>query len=275
MITIKKGIVGLILTVVVSFSTTAFSAPASKLITFWDTHSESNAATIDHAPWQSLLDHYLISPHHSGINRFDYGNVSKKDKIALTQYLKQLTSVDPRDYSRAEQKAYWINLYNALTVNLIIKTYPVKTITDLGKGFFSFGPWDDVITKINGKELTLNNIEHGILRPIYNDNRIHYAVNCASYGCPNLSPKAYTAKNTDTLLTTGAQEYVNHQRGVHFKKKQLVVSSIYHWYNVDFGNSDKALLIHLIKHAKPELATRLKNYRGDVDHDYNWSLNKP
>lgn len=253
----------------------ASSAPESKAISFWETHAESNTNLIDHSPWQSLLNRYLISPHPSGINRFQYGKVSDLHKKQLNQYLAQLTSLDPRDYPRVEQKAYWINLYNALTVNLIIKNYPVETITDLGEHFFSFGPWDDVITTIVGKELTLNDIEHGILRPIYQDNRIHYAVNCASYSCPNLSQTAYTSANTDALLNSGAHDYVNHHRGVRFERKRLIVSSIFHWYRVDFGDSDPALLDHLSQHAAPELAKRLQTYRGEIDHGYRWELNKP
>ncbi|MBV1880225.1 MAG: DUF547 domain-containing protein [Pseudomonadales bacterium] len=280
MISLKQRYISSTIKLILSFSmlifpTLASAAPEPKGIPFWDAHEESNIAVIDHSRWQSLLNRYLISPHQSGVNRFDYANVSALHKKQLNIYLSQLTSLDPRNYSRGEQKAYWINLYNALTVNLIINHYPVKTITKLGKGFFSFGPWDDVITTIQEKELTLNDIEHGILRPIYKDNRIHYAVNCASYSCPNLSQTAYTSENTEALLNAGAHDYVNHSRGVSFDNKQLRVSSIFHWYRVDFGDSDKALLDHLSLYAKPMLAKRLLSYKGEIDHDYNWALNKP
>ncbi|OUS28942.1 hypothetical protein A9Q99_11015 [Gammaproteobacteria bacterium 45_16_T64] len=254
---------------------TSSAAPASKLLPFWEPHNETNQTTIDHSLWQNVLGKRLIDDHKSGVNRFDYAKMDSNDKSELTRYIGELEALDPRKYSRTEQKAYWINLYNALTVNLIVKNYPVKTITDLGKGFFSFGPWDDAITTIQGQSLTLNNIEHGILRPIYNDNRIHYAVNCASFGCPNLSGTAFTADNTEFLLNNAAQYYVNHQRGVRFENNQLVVSSIYHWYKVDFGTTDAALLQHLIAYSKPALAQRLAMYTGDIDNEYNWSLNQP
>ncbi|PCJ18144.1 MAG: Ser/Thr protein kinase [Gammaproteobacteria bacterium] len=275
MIALKKSFAAVLLTVLIGFSATALSAPTATLIPFWEPHNEKNTATIDHSLWQSILSKYIVSPHKSGVNRFDYGRVSDQDKSTLTLYLNTQTALNPRKYSRAEQKAYWINLYNALTVNLIIQAYPAESITKLGESFFSFGPWDDVITEVQGQELTLNNIEHGILRPIYKDNRIHYAVNCASYGCPNLSQTAYTAENTNALLNTGAHAYVNHQRGVHFNDEQLVVSSIFHWYKVDFGDSNETLLMHLSRHAEPELAKRLDNYQGEVEHIYDWSLNKP
>ena len=105
----------------------------------------------------------------------------------------------------------------------------MKSITKLGKGFFSFGPWDDKTLTINNKELSLNDIEHRILRPIYNDARIHYAVNCASYSCPNLAAQAYTVENMDQLLDKGAEHYINHPRGVSIKNNKLTLSSIYSW----------------------------------------------
>jgi hypothetical protein len=259
----------------ISTAQTSIAAPANKLLIFWVTSNETNTATIDHTPWQSILDRYLINNHPSGINRFDYGAVSATDRKILQDYLTNMQQLDPRTYKRSEQKAYWINLYNALTVELILESYPVVSITKLGESFFSFGPWDDKIATIQAKTLSLNNIEHGILRPIFRDNRIHYAVNCASISCPNLAKKAYTAKNADQLLEQGAKEYINHPRGVTFEKGTLKVSSIYHWYKVDFGNNDSSLINHLIKYANPELSQKLLQYKNDIEHDYDWALNKP
>lgn len=251
------------------------AAPTNKPLYFWVDNNENNTAKINHTAWQSFLDGYLISNHPSGINRFNYEKVSKSDRKKLSGYLDDLQQLDPRTYTRAEQKAYWINLYNALTIELILKNYPVESITKLGDSYFSFGPWDDKVATIQGKTLSLNNIEHGILRPLFRDNRIHYAVNCASISCPNLAAQAFTSENTNQLLEQGAEQYVNHPRGVIFEDDSLKVSSIYHWYKVDFGNSDKRLISHLIKYANPELAEKLQRYQGNIDHHYNWELNKP
>lgn len=253
---------------------TILAAPATRPLIFWINSNETNTAVIDHTPWQSLLEHYLISNHPSGINRFDYSTVSEGDRKKLRDYLDDMQQLDPRNYNRAEQKAYWINLYNGLTVELILKNYPVVSITKLGESFFSFGPWDDKVANIQGKSLSLNNIEHGILRPLFRDNRIHYAVNCASISCPNLAKEAYTASNSERLLEHGANEYINHPRGVNFEKGTLKVSSIYHWYKVDFGDKDSSLIKHLTKYANPELSQKLSQYQGDIEHDYNWDLNK-
>jgi hypothetical protein len=91
-----------------------------------------------------------------------------------------------------------------------------------------------------------------------------------SLGCPNLASKAYTSANTEILLNNAAKDYINHRRGVQFQGRQLVVSSIYKWYQVDFGNVKK----HLIKYAKPRLAKRLRSYRGSFSYHYDWNLNR-
>ncbi len=260
--------------VAVGFSSTTSAAPGSELLDFWDESDDENTATIDHNQWQQILDKYLISDHESGINRFDYKAVSKEDTKLLKGYIGGLEKLDPRDYSLAEQKAYWINIYNALTVEVILDNYPVSSITKLG-GFFAFGPWDQEATTIQGEELTLNNIEHGILRPIWQDNRIHYAVNCASMGCPNLAGTAYTAENTEEILEQAAKDYVNHERGVTFEGEKLKVSSIYHWYKVDFGDNNDSLVEHLKQYAEPELKAKLEGFDGKLTHDYDWKLNQP
>lgn len=261
----------------------AAHAKSAKLIPEWNASDENNVAHIDHAAWQEILNDYLRK-HDSGVNRFDYAvlKANAGGTAKLASYLTSLQSLDPRTYSRAEQKAYWINFYNALTVQVVTDAYPVKSIRDiseslLGKlgGIFG-GPWDDVHANVAGLDLTLNNIEHGILRPIWKDNRIHYAVNCASYGCPNLSATAFTAENTDELLDAGARAYVNHPRGVDFVDDDfLVISSIYKWYVADFGGTEKSVIEHLIKYADKALVTRLRKFAGSVDYEYDWSLNRP
>jgi len=255
-----------------------FFYPMSSMATddylkYWSVFAEKSEKTINHDDWQYILDKYLVDQTPSKINLFNYQAVAGSNKQKLANYLKHMQSLDPRQYARAVQKAYWINLYNALTVKLIVDNYPVKSITKLG-GFFSFGPWDDEIITITGQSLSLNDIEHKILRPIFKDNRIHYAVNCASLGCPNLSKTVYTAQNMEQMLETAAKAFVNHPRGVRFKGSKIIVSSIYHWYKEDFGDDNKQLLKHLIKYADSSLANALATHQGKIDHDYDWDLNQ-
>lgn len=254
------------------------AAPSADLWPRWNSSNEENGALIDHQIWQTLLERYVkvTGSKEAGdplVTRFDYKSVSAEDKLALQRYLDLLQSTPILQYRKAEQQAYWINLYNALTVNLILQRYPIDSIRKIKFGFFSFGPWDEKIATVEGESLSLNDIEHRILRPIWQDNRIHYAVNCASIGCPNLAPEVYTASNTDRLLEEGAINYVNHPRGVAVDGKTLRLSSIYDWYRVDFGDSEQGVIQHLIRYAKPELAARLSSHKFDVDYDYDWGLN--
>ncbi|MFT2111862.1 DUF547 domain-containing protein [Marinomonas sp. 2405UD68-3] len=254
------------------FLSSLWAAPAKKLDQYWFPFSDELQSTVSHSKWQTILDQYVITtPDEQTF--FSYSTVSPNDRKVLQSYLNDLVAIDPLALTRAQQKAYWINLYNAKTVDIILENYPIKSITKLGKGFFSFGPWDDKVLTVNDKKITLNDIEHRILRPIYNDARIHYAVNCASYSCPNLAAQAYTADNTEKLLEEGAKQYVNHPRGVSVTKNGLTLSSIYSWYQVDFGNNEKALVEHLKHYAKPELKEKLDSITGKITYDYNWDLN--
>ena len=272
----QKNIVNTIFLLVLVIFSTFFSTMTNAAN--WEKSTETNSNTISHVLWQEILDQYLVSNTPSGVNLFNYKNVTNQDKEKLSSYITSLQKLDPSQYNKSVQKAYWINLYNSLTVQLIVDNYPVKSITKLGEKLFSFGPWDDKQLTIKGEELSLNDIEHKILRPIFKDKRIHYAVNCASYSCPNLSPVAFTAKNTETLLNKGECDYVNHPRGVSFNGDELVVSSIYEWYIEDFGNDKSSLIKHLLHCAQPKLNVKLQAFLkndGDLDHDYNWLLNEP
>ncbi len=117
--------------------------------------------------------------------------------------------------------------------------------------------------------------EHGVLRPIWRDPRIHYALNCASIGCPNLAGRAYTRDHLERLLEEGARDYVNHPRGAVWQDSELRASSIYDWYQEDFGGTEAGVGGHLLRHARPELADRLRGYAGPIDYAYDWSLNEP
>lgn len=260
------------------FMTSTLAAQKPELIPFWNVSNEENVATIDHSPWQSILAAYL-KPHESGVNRFDYAGLkaSEQDVSKLDTYLKNLQSIDPREYTRQVQKAYWINFYNALTVKVVADAYPVDSIKEIHESWIPrSGPWGDVHANVVGQDLTLDNIEHGILRPMWKDERIHYAVNCASIGCPNLAGDAYTASNLESLLEAGARAYVNHPRGVDVVDEDFIVlSSIYDWWVFDFGNSEEGVLVHLLKYADDELAAQLENFSGAIDYEYDWDLNQP
>ena len=243
---------------------------------FWQAHNPSSNTIIDHSQWQEILDEYLITDDDSGVYLVDYELLSE-DPTLLNDYINYLTQLAPKDYNKNEQMAYWINLYNALTVQLIVSHYPLESITDLGESTLSFGPWDDIITTVSAQPLSLNHIEHSILRPIWQDPRIHFAVNCASIGCPNLQGTAFTGDNLDTLLNQGAQDYLNHERGLTLDEEDntLYLSSIFKWYAEDFGADEAAVITALANYlADGDLKDQLTSFDGNVSYDYNWQLNE-
>ena len=256
----------------------ACGPPQSASIARWDASDESNVERLDHGPWQDILNGY-VDPDSSGVNLVDYEALvaSAGDTAKLAGYLEDLGGIDPRDYSRAEQMAYWINFYNALMVKIVLDAYPVDSVKEIHEGVIPLtGPWNDVHANVTGEDLTLDQIEHSILRPIWRDRRIHYAVNCAAYGCPHLLETAFTASNTETLLEVGARAYVNSPRGVDVVDDDLIVlSDIYAWYAEDFGDTEESVIGHLRDYANDELAAFLESFEGAVEYDYDWSLNQP
>jgi len=240
----------------------------------WDKHDASNQQSIRHDQWQLFLDNYVSYSEKQGFNLVNYKAVTKKDKSLLSDYIKSLSAIDPRIYNRDQQMAYWINLYNAKTVELILDNYPVSSIRKLGEGFLSFGPWKDKLLSVANTPLSLDDIEHRILRPIWQDRRIHYAVNCASIGCPELSNRAFTADNLQKLLDQGERAYINHPRGVTFSNGRLLVSKIFDWYQSDFADSEQALLKYFSTYSNSEQADKLDSYQGRIRYEYDWSLNE-
>lgn len=260
-------------------SSLALAAPKSEPWPRWQAHDDSSTATIAHEDWDRLLAGY-VKPDATGINRVAYSRFSAADKAALAGYIDRLQAVPISRYSRAEQHAYWINLYNAKTVQLVLSKYPIASIRDIRLGgslsarFFG-GPWAAKVLTVEGTELALDDIEHRILRPIWNDPRTHYAVNCASLGCPNLAAKAYTTTRMEEMLDEGARAYVNHPRGVAVERGKLVVSSIYVWFVDDFGGDDAGILAHLRRYATPAKQADLAAFKslGDNSDRYDWTLN--
>lgn len=249
-------------------------APGADLWERWEAHDPASTQEIDHGVWTQILQDHLITDG-SGLARFDYGGMDAQENALLDQYLADMAARAISTYNRDEQYAYWLNLYNALTIDVVLDHYPVKSIKDIdiSPGFFSSGPWGADVIAVEGTSLTLNDIEHRILRPIWKDPRIHYGVNCASIGCPNLLSEAFTSANLDQALDSAAQDYVNNPRGVSITKNQITVSRIYDWFIEDFGNNEQGILNHLKQHAAPELRAALERIGSLHSTQYDWALN--
>lgn len=276
----RMGMVLVALTLMASLtgfrSVESLFAPDSDLWPRWLAHDDANPATIDYTDWGDFLGRNVqTSP--SGINVVDYGAVTPDDRAALDTFIARLEAVSISSYARSEQLAYWINLYNAATVRVVLDHYPVETIRDIdiSAGLFADGPWDAELLTVEGVPLTLNDIEHRILRPIWMDPRIHYAVNCASIGCPNLRAEPFRGETVGTVLDLAAQEYLRHPRGLMIDMDKIIVSKIYDWFFEDFSKQDMRLLDHLTLYADPALTDRLNRIGRIHDTRYDWQLNAP
>lgn len=264
----------LLLTITLPLATATLAAPSADLWPRWSEHDPASEATIDHGAWTRWLERFR-QVDQAGVARVDYAAAKRAGRSALGDYIDRLAAVAISDYNRDQQFAYWINLYNALTVDVVLEHYPVASIRDIdiSPGLFSDGPWGAELVAVEGVALTLDDIEHRILRPIWEDPRIHYAVNCASVGCPDLRGRAFTAAQADAMLTAGARDYINDPRGAAVVEGELVVSSIYEWFQADFGGTEQGVIDHLRRYAEPGLGERLAGRTGYDDDRYDWSLN--
>lgn len=239
--------------------------------------ASGSTRTIDHSAWDSLLKAYVkVSP--DGVNRVDYASFKAKAHSDLKTYIRSIEETDPTTIDRAEQFALLANLYNAKTIDIVLDHYPTASIKDISLGgsllaSLTGGPWKAKVLRLKGVELSLDDIEHGILRPIFKDPRVHYAVNCASVGCPNLQPEAFTGAKLDGQLNAAARAYINHPRGAAVAGSNLMISSIYNWFKDDFGRSDENVIRHLQSYANPPLTEQLRSVRSVSGYSYDWRLN--
>lgn len=223
------------------------------------TSSPANSTVnVDHSLWDELLKKYVNAEGFVNYKGF------KNDQIKLDDYLKMLSEKKPsNDWSVQELLAYYINLYNAATVKLIVENYPVKSIKDIN------GAWTKGRVLVGDKKLSLGGIENGILRRM-NEPRIHFAINCASISCPKLMNEAYTAAKIDEQLGRAANEFINSDRN-NITASKPEISSIFDWYKKDFKVNGKNDLIGFInQYSKtkitPDATLKYK--------DYDWNLNE-
>lgn len=210
-----------------------------------------------HTAFDALLKKYVSSSGKVNYNGF------KADEKKLDAYLAQLEATPiEKSWSKNKKMAYWINAYNGYTIKLILNNHPVKSITDLHGG----KPWDVKWIKLDGRTLSLNNIENDILRPTYKDARIHFAVNCAAKSCPTLLNRAWTEGNLNANFEKQAKAFINNANFNSISKNSIEVSKIFEWYKVDFGN----LIDYLNKYSTTKINSDAKiNFM-----EYDWALNK-
>jgi Protein of unknown function, DUF547 len=232
----------------------------------------TGSGVFNHSAFDAILGG-SVKPDAEGYNRVDYKALNGS-RGALQAYLSDLQAAQPSAMLKGEAKAYWINLYNAKTLDVILERYPVSSIKKInlgGGGIFGSGPWSAKIITVEGQEISLDDIEHRILLALFKDPMTHYALNCASYSCPNLATRAFTAKNTAALMRENAVAYINHPRGVTVADGSITASKIYSWYAGDFGGK-RQLKPHWLKFAEPAIGEQISAAQG-ISFDYDWRLN--
>lgn len=224
------------------------------------------AAQVDNSLWAELLQQYVKK------NRVDYDGFKKNEAI-LDKYLAILGQTQVDNLSHNHRFAFYINAYNAFTIKLILTKYPgINSIKEIGS-FFS-GPWSKKFISLGGRIVSLDHIEHDILRPLFKDPRVHFAINCASKSCPPLLDKPYEGTTLDTQLDDQARAFVNELKHNFVSNNTLFVSSIFKWFEEDFH--DKPLLF-IRQYASKELLTKLDALGPKVPItflDYDWTLNR-
>ncbi len=222
-------------------------------------------AAVDNRLYAELLKKYVRA------GKVNYAGF-KKEEAKLDRYLEILEDVDPVGLSRDEQFAFYVNAYNAWTIKLILSGYPdVSSIKDLGSLLKS--PWKKKIVRINGEVISLDHVEHEILRPRYGDPRVHFAINCAAKSCPPLRPEPFSGAILDQQLGDSTRSFINDPKSYRLEDNELYVSRIFKWFSEDFNDD-----IHgfFLKYANGDLAEELKAKTGRIVVKYlhyDWSLN--
>lgn len=240
----------------------------------WLAHDPASTLQVDHSEWDAFLVRYLRIGA-DGVHRVAYREVTPSDRARLDGYIGHLAGLPISSYNRPEQLAYWINLYNALIVRLVVEHYPIASIQDVAgeAGASGPGPWRQELVEVEGVPLSLNDIAHRILRPIWRDPRIHYALSCGAVSCPNLQPEPFNAEQLERQLNEAAMAYVNGSHCIRIEGDQLGLSSMFRWYHDDFGPTDRDVINHLLAYAEPGLAMKLQGFDQISDDGFDWRLN--
>lgn len=219
-----------------------------------------------HEKWSALLKQYVDEAGHVNYKGF------KADEEKLDDYLSDLSKNHPEDsWDKNDQLAFWINAYNAFTVKLIVKNYPVKTIKELGGSIYKVNtPWDIKFIQIGEETYDLNNIEHGIIRKQFSEPRIHFAVNCASVSCPRLRNEAFVGSRIDEQLDDQARYFINNEVKNKITKDCAKLSKIFTWFKGDFTSSGVTVTEFINKYSETKITKKTKM----ESLDYDWNLNE-
>ena len=225
----------------------------------------STVIGVDNSLYSELLKKYVSN------GKVDYAGF-KTEEAKLDRYLKILEKTEPEKLSRNEQFAFYTNTYNAWTIKLILSGYPgVTSIKDLGTLLKS--PWKKKIVRIDGGVISLDHVEHEILRPLYKDPRVHFAINCAAKSCPPLRPEPFNGNILNQQLDDSTRSFINDPKSFRLEDNKLYVSRIFKWFAEDF-NED--IIGFFLKYTTGNLKKKLEANTDRIKVKYlpyDWSLN--
>jgi len=262
---------------IILFSANAFSAPKSKLIEFWDDHESSSRMEVNHNEWQAILSKYVQDQHPSGISRFNYEAVTAEDVLKLKEYIAYLELLDPRQLNLAEAQAFWINLYNALMLDKILDSYQEgsnRAVNRLLRGSLRSSRWSKNIAKVTLQNLSLDDIQHGILRPMWNDPRIHFVITTGALSGANILKTAFNGENNEELLEQSKRDFFSHDKAVRVDDNRIVLNSLFNWYRDDFATDKDSLLRYIRKNVSEDTRKSLEDL-SSIRYEYLWELNAP
>jgi len=237
----------------------------SILFLFFASHSLASA-DIDNSLYASLLKKYVTN------KRVNYDGFKKDEKL-LDEYLAILSSTNVKLLAKQNLFAFYINAYNAFTIKLVLTKYPgINSIKEVGS-FFS-NPWNKKFILLQGKTITLDHIEHKILRPKFKDPRIHFAINCASKSCPPLRNEPYKGETLENQLNDQAEKFINDKKNTFIKNDTLFISKIFKWFEKDFSDNP---ILFIKRYAFEELKEKLDSSGENIKIrylNYDWTLNR-
>lgn len=262
----------LLLALLTSAGMSALAAPPhqSRLVRHWSAHDNNSSATIDHSAFADFLDKYLVV-RDDAPNLIRYQKVSQADHKRLVGYIQRLATIPLAQYNRKVQLAYWLNLYNAALLNLILDHYPVDSIRKINWG--QAGIWEIPAVQVDGYRLSLATIRYDILQPIWHQSLVYYGLSSAALGGPGLPAQPYSANGIEQQLRANARKFINSDQGLRINDDKLIVSSFFERYRNAFGRSDTALISQLREHAAPALSARLDVFNTISEFTYDWHLN--
>ena len=238
---------------------------ALAVLCLWAGPARAQSGAVDYGIYADLLAKYVLN------KRVDYAGF-KRERDRLDQFLEMMAQANPEQMSHYDQFAYYINAYNAWTIRLVLRKYPnLESIRDVGSLFTK--PWQIRFVRIGKQEFTLDQIEHEILRPRFQDPRVHFAINCGAISCPPLRNEPYLGDTLDSQLDDATISFINDPERNYIKGKYLYVSKIFTWYKEDFPQGTVAFF----------LKYTIGKFHRDIDQNpkrlnvtylpYDWTLN--